>query len=153
MYSALPQAFGTSYYVISLSVNIVITILITIRLLLYRRRMLNTLPDAVEQASDYVSLATIMIESAALYSVLSLIFIITYAIGNPLNQTFLTAASCGQQIAGFLIIYRVAQGRAWDQDTVTKHSRSFGSLAFASSKARQTNSSETDTLEQEASDV
>jgi uncharacterized membrane protein YgcG len=106
------MAYGTSYYIISLSVNILLTILITIRLLLYRRRARRAIQG--DQGSEYFSLAAIVIESAALYSVFALIFIITYAINNPLNQIFLGVASSAQQIAGYLIIYRVAQGRAWN---------------------------------------
>ncbi|RDB29451.1 hypothetical protein Hypma_016082 [Hypsizygus marmoreus] len=121
LYSKLPQAYGTSYYAISLSVNIILTILIMARLLMYRRTMLASLPE--EHAKHYVSLATIMIESAALYSILAFIFIVTYAINNPLNQIFLGAASSGQQIAGYLIIYRLAEGRAWSKDTLAKHTR------------------------------
>ena len=94
LYSKLPQAYGTSYYVVSLSVNILLTILIMTRLLMYRRRILEVLPE--EYARHYVSLATIMVESSALYSVFALIFIITYAINNPLNQIFLAAASTAQ---------------------------------------------------------
>lgn len=116
LYSKLPQAYGMSYYVISLTVNIIITILIIIRLLMYRRTILDVLPE--EHARHYVSIATIMVESAALYSVLALIFIITYAVNNPMNQIFLTAASCAQQIASYLIIYRLADGRAWTKNTL-----------------------------------
>ena len=79
----LPQAYGTSYYVISLSDNIILTILIMIHLFMYRQRILEVLSE--EHARHYVSLATIMVESSALYSVFALIFIITYAINNPLN--------------------------------------------------------------------
>jgi hypothetical protein len=94
LYSALPMAYGTSYYIISLSVNILLTILITIRLLLYRRRARRAIQG--DQGSEYFSLAAIVIESAALYSVFALIFIITYAINNPLNQIFLGVASSAQ---------------------------------------------------------
>ncbi|KAF9469643.1 hypothetical protein BDZ94DRAFT_16078 [Collybia nuda] len=117
LYSKLPQAYGMAYYIISLSVNILLTILISTRLFMYRRTILASLPE--EHAKHYVSLATIMVESAALYSVLALIFIITYAVNNPINQIFLGAASSGQQIAGYLIIYRLAEGRAWNKDTLT----------------------------------
>jgi hypothetical protein len=93
LYSALPMAYGTSYYVISLSVNIILTILITIRLLMYRRHVTRTL---INDGQHYVSLATIVIESAALYSTFALLFIITYAVNNPINQIFLTIASSSQ---------------------------------------------------------
>ncbi|KAF5383355.1 hypothetical protein D9757_008391 [Collybiopsis confluens] len=86
-YSKLPLAFGTSYYSISLGVNIVLTILITIRLLVYRRQMLDSLPP--EHAKHYLSLLTIMVESAAIYSMFALLFLITYAINNPANQILL----------------------------------------------------------------
>ena len=94
LYSKLPMAYGTSYYIISLGVNILITILITIRLLLYRRRVIATLPP--EHGKHYFSLATIMVESAALYSVFALIFIITYVLNNPSNQVFMGVASSAQ---------------------------------------------------------
>jgi len=116
LYSDVPLAFGTAYYIISLSFNILITILITIRLLMYRRTVLATLPP--EHAKHYVSLATIIVESAALYSVFALMFIVTYAIENPLNQVFLAFAGAAQQIAGYLIIYRLAEGSAWSRGTI-----------------------------------
>jgi hypothetical protein len=94
LYSKGPIAYGTSYYVVSLSVNIMITILITIRLLMYRRIVAASL--SAEYAKQYLSLAAILIESAALYSVFALIFIVTYAITNPLNQIFLGVASSAQ---------------------------------------------------------
>lgn len=94
LYSKLPEAYGLAYYVLSLSVNIIITILISARLFMYRRTLLLSLP--AEHAKHYVSLATIIVESAALYSVLALIFIVTYAIDNALNQIFLAAAGAAQ---------------------------------------------------------
>ncbi|KIJ27597.1 hypothetical protein M422DRAFT_37667 [Sphaerobolus stellatus SS14] len=115
LYSALPIAFGTSYYVVSVSINIILTILITIRILLHRKKLLDTLP--AEHAQQYLSLMTIIIESAAIYSVTALLFIVTYAVNNPINQIFLTVASGCQQIAGYLIILRVAKGRAWGRNT------------------------------------
>jgi hypothetical protein len=95
LYSALPMAYGTSYYAISLSVNILLTILIAARLLMYRRRaMLAALPHG--HATHYVSLAAIFVESAALYSIVALAFIISYALNNPINQIFLCMASSAQ---------------------------------------------------------
>lgn len=121
LYSRVPMAYGTSYYIISLSMNILLTILITIRLLLYRRRIIATLPR--EHGRHYFSLATIMVESAAFYSVFALGFIISYALNNPVTQIFLGVAPSAQQIASYLIIYRLAQGCAWTQDTVGNQDR------------------------------
>ncbi|KAG6911288.1 hypothetical protein DXG01_002127 [Tephrocybe rancida] len=118
LYSALPVAYGTSYYAISLSVNIILTLLITLRLLLYRRTVMKSLPE--DHAREYVSLLTIIVESASLYSIFALIFLITYAINTPVNSVFLTVASFTQQIANYLIIYRLTQGRAWHKNTVVR---------------------------------
>jgi hypothetical protein len=100
VYSKVPIAFGTSYYVTSLSVNIVVTILISIRLLMHRRTTLRSLP--AEHAKHYLSIATIIVESATLYSVFALCSIITYAINNPLNLIFLSlSSSC--QVRGHIL--------------------------------------------------
>ncbi|KAG6874360.1 hypothetical protein C0995_015096 [Termitomyces sp. Mi166 len=118
LYSALPVAYGTSYYAISLGVNIILTALIAFRLLVYRKTVMKTLPE--DHGKEYVSVLTIVIESASLYSVFALIFLITYAINTPVNSVFLTVASFTQQIANYLIIYRLAQGRAWNRDTLVR---------------------------------
>lgn len=135
LYSALPLAFGTSYYAISLGTNIIMTALIVLRLLLYRRRLIKRL--SADHAKHYVSLASIIVESAALYSLFAFIFLVTYAVNNPVNQIFLGFASftqvnsqvprCDstdnqsllQQISSYLIIYRLADGRAFKKDTIT----------------------------------
>ncbi|KAJ7033382.1 hypothetical protein C8F04DRAFT_1104558, partial [Mycena alexandri] len=116
LYSALPLAYGTSYYAISLSSNIILTLLITGRLIVYRRTLQQTLSP--ELASTYISLATVVVESAALYSVTAILFLITYAINNPTNQIWLAVASCSQQIANLLILHRLAEGSAWQKDTL-----------------------------------
>ncbi|KAF7356717.1 hypothetical protein MVEN_01006500 [Mycena venus] len=117
MYSALPMAYGTAYYAVSLGVNIMLTLLIIGRLVSYRRTLLESLP--AELANHYISLATVIVESAALYSIFAILFLITYAINNPTNQVWLAVASGCQQIANLLIIYRLADGSAWQQDTLS----------------------------------
>lgn len=94
LYSALPLAYGTSFYSISLGLNIILTILIIVRILFYRRHLLKSLPE--EFASHYVSLATIIVESAAIYSIFAILFLITYAVNNPANQVLLAFASTAQ---------------------------------------------------------
>ncbi|PFH45793.1 hypothetical protein AMATHDRAFT_8659 [Amanita thiersii Skay4041] len=134
LYSTLPLILGTSYYVVSLAINIIVTILITTRLIMYRKTMLSTLPN--EHAKHYVSLATIIIESSALYSVFAIIFIATYGANNPVNQIFLSVASACQEIAGYLIILRVAQGRAWNKDTLTTHLTTLPTMQYANREQR-----------------
>ena len=132
-YSALPLAYGTSYYAISLSVNIVLTLLITLRLLQYRRTVVQAM--SAEYARHYVSLVAVLIESAALYSVFALVFLITYAVNNPLNQIALAIAQASQQISTYMIIYRLADGSAWKTSTLD------AAVALGSSRSTSCSSS------------
>lgn len=90
LYSKLPMAYGTSYYAVSLSINIILTILIILRLYLHRRHLVSKLPP--QFAKHYISLAAIIVESAVMYSVFAIIFLVTYAVNNPMNQVFLGIA-------------------------------------------------------------
>ncbi|KAI0352273.1 hypothetical protein OH77DRAFT_1428820 [Trametes cingulata] len=130
LYSKQPLAYGTAYYTISLGVNIILTALIIARLLMYRRTHLAHLPP--EHAQQYLSLAALIVESAALYSVFAIAFLVSYAMNAPINQIWLGFASGAQPIATYLIIYRVADGTAWTKDTM--NSQTLTSMNF-----RQTN--------------
>jgi len=135
LYTWSSISIGTAYYAVSLGVNIILTTLIVIRLLLYRRELQTLLPE--DRAWHYVSVSAIMVESAALYSVLALAFIVSYAVNHPINQIFLGSASSAQQIAGYLIIYRLAEGKAWRKNTlIMKHGGStYPTLAVDSKEA------------------
>ena len=105
LHISVPMAFGTAYYVTSLGVNILVTILITIRLVFYRRSIMDTLPP--EHAAQYLSVDTILIESAALYSIFALGFIISYSVNNPMNQVFMSLASTCQVRASVYSLFDV----------------------------------------------
>ena len=79
--------FGISYWSISVSINIVVTTLIVGRLLYLRSRTLLVLNK--EQARTYTSIAAMLVESAALYSVTGLIFIISYALDSMVQHVML----------------------------------------------------------------
>ncbi|KAI0778961.1 hypothetical protein BD413DRAFT_513116 [Trametes elegans] len=119
LYSARPHAYGTAYYTISLGTNIILTVLIILRLLHYRRTHLAHLPAA--HAQQYLSLATLVVESAALYSVFAVAFLVSYAMNAPINQIWLGFATAAQPISTYLIIYRVAAGTAWTRATMDTH--------------------------------
>ncbi|KAM6503774.1 hypothetical protein JOM56_000717 [Amanita muscaria] len=122
---------GTAYYGTSFSVNILVTFLIILRLALHRRAILQTLP--VDYAEQYLSMAVIFVESAALYSVFAVAFIICYALASPISQVFLPLVPPCQQISGYLIIIRLAQGQAWTTNTLgttTETTMQLSSLQF-----------------------
>ncbi|KZT03126.1 uncharacterized protein LAESUDRAFT_762120 [Laetiporus sulphureus 93-53] len=94
-------------------------------------------------ASHYTGVAAMIVESAALYSAFTLLFIIPFGMGNPIANTFLQALSEVQIIAPFLIIYRVTQGKGWSATTsrmiLTEHSRAKSGDVILTNLARAGN--------------
>ncbi len=178
LYSKDSLAYGTAYYAISLGVNVVLTALIVARFLMYRRTHLAHLP--AEHTLQYLSLASFIVESAALYSVFAAAFLVSYALNKPINQVWLgfaQAAQVGtlhvpdwnkldvcvyvsltsrmytcvspidanepmhtnrqQQVATYLIIYRVVDGKAWTRMTID--SAVLTSMNFSTQKSSEAN--------------
>nr|VWP02217.1 ATP-binding cassette sub-family A member 8-A [Ganoderma boninense] len=117
-----PPPFGVAYFSLSLGVNVVLTTLIVGRLLAFRRANVAFLPPS--HAERYLSLAAVIVESAALYSLFAVAFLVTYGLNQPINQVLLAFAQAAQQVATYLIIYRVADGTAWSKNTMNKHTMS-----------------------------
>ena len=69
--------FGIPYWSLSTALNVLVTSLIVARLLYIRTTIRKILAN--DYGRTYVSVATMLIESAALYSITALIFIVTYA--------------------------------------------------------------------------
>jgi hypothetical protein len=89
-YSMFSQAtihFGIAYHVASLCVNIFVILFIIQWLLIAIRKKV----ESVSPKLPLVPLVTILSISGLLYFVCSLLFIITYVIGNPINQIFMCA--------------------------------------------------------------
>ena len=76
-------------FAITASLNILITALISIRLILHRIKVKKTLGSDLESLTIYTSVSSILAESSALYSTFSLMFIVTYGIGHPSGLMFL----------------------------------------------------------------
>ncbi len=69
--------FGIAYWAISVSLNIIFTCLIIIRLLIIRRQVKAIIGSS--HGTHYTSIVAILVESASLYSAWALVFLITYA--------------------------------------------------------------------------
>ncbi|KAF5347288.1 hypothetical protein D9756_009938 [Leucocoprinus leucothites] len=105
------------YFVISLSLNILITTLLALRLLVCRTRIAQVLGRA--HGAQYTNLAAMIVESAAIHSFVAILVIITISIDNATipGQVCLLLLPPLQDISSFLIVLRVAQGKAWSRDT------------------------------------
>jgi hypothetical protein len=96
-------------------VNVILTALIVIRLWRMSRQVKHILGDS--HARAYTSLAAIMAESAGPYSICGLIFIATFAANSPGQNLFLPVLGQVMCISPEPIIWRVAAGCAWSEQT------------------------------------
>ncbi|KAJ7869020.1 hypothetical protein B0H13DRAFT_1053555 [Mycena leptocephala] len=106
LFGSSTAAFATPYFAVSMILNIIVTILIVVRILFYRRT------GVIISGASNLSTIAIFIESAALYSIISLLLLVTFALGHPINQIWLGIAPSVQVIANYIIVYHVARGQA-----------------------------------------
>ncbi|EJD48817.1 hypothetical protein AURDEDRAFT_17999, partial [Auricularia subglabra TFB-10046 SS5] len=106
----------TSYFSISIALNVILTIAIATKLLLVRRRLARHTSPLVHD-SPHFSAAAMLIESAVLYSVCGVIFLVPWGLADPVQNLILPTLGQAESIAPLLIIMRVAQGHAWSSDT------------------------------------
>ena len=90
--------FGISYYSITLSLNVVLTFMIAARLFLHNREIRKM---AATSSLAYTTVATMLIESCALYAATSLLYIILFGTGDYLAYTFLPLLADVQVCATF----------------------------------------------------
>ena len=79
--------FSLPFFSLSLSLNIIVAIMIVTRLLLERRKIISALGR--QHARQYVGIAMMIIESAALYSIFSITFLGLYGANHPVQNVFL----------------------------------------------------------------
>lgn len=130
--------FGTPYYAISISLNVLLTLMIVVRLVLHRKNIRKAM--GARAAGLYGTAATLLVESCALYAVSYILFIGPWAIGSPVSNIFFPILAETQVIAPFLIILRVANQTALTNDVIV--SGNVDSIRFGN-HGRSTNANET----------
>lgn len=108
--------FGVPYYAMSIALNLLLTLLICARLL-YLSRWVSTAMGA-EGAQLYTSVLAILLESAAPYSAVGIMFLVPYARGSGVAIAFGQVWAKITCLSPQIIVYRVATRRAWDRATV-----------------------------------
>lgn len=93
--------FGTPYYSMTIGLNIIVTALICYRMLSLSKLVKAAMGE--ENARLYTSVAAIMVESAAPYSLTGLVFLIPYARSSMISVAF------GQVWAKFTVSCHVLQ--------------------------------------------
>ncbi|TDL29997.1 hypothetical protein BD410DRAFT_703038, partial [Rickenella mellea] len=115
LWSHTTISFAVPYWSLSLSLNLLVTLMIATRLLMMRNKIIAVLGP--EHSKTYTSVAAMMVESAAPYSITGLIFIICYARASNVQNLVLPVLGQIMCISPELIMLRVALGRAWTRDT------------------------------------
>jgi len=83
--------FTPPYFWLSLALNISMTLAIVSRLLVFRWRISSALGPKF--GTQYTSIASMLVESAVLYSASALLFLIPFALNHPLANTFIQMLS------------------------------------------------------------
>ncbi|OAX42280.1 hypothetical protein K503DRAFT_710954 [Rhizopogon vinicolor AM-OR11-026] len=99
------------YLCIVLATTIFVSLLTVLRLLYHRHKISRILGTG--HGEIYASFAAIVVESAAVYSIFSFIYLIPFAIHNPLADALSQMLGQAQVIASLLIIFRVSEGKGW----------------------------------------
>ena len=87
--TSVPLTFGIPYFTISLSFNILLTLMIVIRLILHTRN-LRTATGITEIGGLCRAIIVMLIESCALYAVVSLLVIGPWVTGNHVADLFVS---------------------------------------------------------------
>ncbi|KAF5356844.1 hypothetical protein D9756_006800 [Leucocoprinus leucothites] len=110
-------SISISAYAFGSATTIFVTLLVSVRLILIRRRHLKLLGPS-ESTQQYMNIVAILVESYALESAWSLTTTLLVAIdSNPVNVLFFQCENFVRVIAYFLVLYRVSRGSAWSQQT------------------------------------
>ncbi|KAF5347241.1 hypothetical protein D9756_009935 [Leucocoprinus leucothites] len=135
---------GTGFFtfqfliILSLGFNVLVTLLLVLRLLIFRRRIIKTIGSG--HGSEYASLAAMIVESASLYSLVALLLIAVWFSPKVevvrAVQIFLQLLPPVQGISTLLIFYRVAKGKGWTNDTYKSTLHPCSTLRFAADDER-----------------
>ncbi|KAG2114535.1 hypothetical protein DEU56DRAFT_985143 [Suillus clintonianus] len=115
IWQGLAARFGISWVALTVGFNIIVTGLITFRLLSIHHRVQSILSN--EQKSVYTGAVAILAESALPFTVLGIVYIATYIKGIPSATAVGIVWGTFAVLTPQLIILRVASGVAWSKDT------------------------------------
>lgn len=109
---------GLSYFTISVSLNVILTLMIVIRLVRHRRNIKKAMGASAGVSGLYESIVTILVESCALYTVASLLYLGPWGAGSTLEYLFSAVLVESQVISPLLVILRVANRRALTSEAI-----------------------------------
>ncbi|KZP26917.1 hypothetical protein FIBSPDRAFT_818838 [Athelia psychrophila] len=138
---------GTAYWSLTVSLNVIITMMICFHLLRSRRKVRAIFGD--EHGELYTRVTTMFVESAALYSIWGIMLVIAVGRGDSgMRNIFQGAIGHVQGIATLLIVVRVGQGRSYTT-RASASDRTGNTLEFVEHDRSRSNPSQTTECEGE----
>jgi len=110
---------GLIYFTLSTFLNVVLTGMIVFKMKKYQKEIVDCFGP--ELASPYIFIQNMFIESSAVYTLVSLPVVITVGLRTPISQIFVGLAPPVQMCCSYLIIWRVAEGRAFSSEVTPKY--------------------------------
>lgn len=89
IWSSVAIDFGLPYFSISLSLNILLTLVIVSRLILHNRNIRKAMGAPPGASGLYKTIITVLVESSALYAVNSLLFVAPWGANSHVADIFL----------------------------------------------------------------
>ncbi|KAK0223736.1 hypothetical protein IW262DRAFT_1458770 [Armillaria fumosa] len=119
LFNHLSVNFGVPYFSLTAGLNVLISSLIVVQWLMFRREVKRVLGHDYAVFSPYVAAGPLLIESSLIYAVNSIIFVVPYGLGSHVANIFLPLQALAPVLSSMLIVHRVAMRRAWDSHTLT----------------------------------
>ncbi|KAK7032844.1 hypothetical protein R3P38DRAFT_2919226 [Favolaschia claudopus] len=129
-------SFVTPWLILTIVFNIITTSMIVLRLGLISRTMRKVLTR--ERAEVYTGVMAILVESALPFTLLGIVYLITYLKNEPEDLAFADIWGAFVALSPQAIILRVAMGSAWTKKTVTRYTTTTGSAVVFNSESQGT---------------
>ena len=95
--------FGTPFYAISFSLNVLLTLMIVARLVLHDRSFRKITGTQATAGKVYKTVITILVESFALHAISFLLYMVPWAVGSSVTNIFYTTFT-GIQVRTFFLL-------------------------------------------------
>ncbi|KAI0057078.1 hypothetical protein BV25DRAFT_1469453 [Artomyces pyxidatus] len=116
-FAGLAANLGLSYYATSIGLNVLVTCLITGRIMTIARTSNKYLGAEISQT--YVGVAAIIIESALPYTLSGIAFLVSYGMDSGISILFLSIYVMFTCVSPQMLVLRVVEGRAWRRNQLT----------------------------------
>ena len=100
--------FTTAYYSVSLSLNVLLTLMIVARLIMHRRNLRKAIGASDGASGLYTTIVTMLIESCALYTAVFLLYLVPWAVNSWVLVLFSKAVHVAQVRAVSTFLRRAA---------------------------------------------